>query len=165
MFDSVNIDKIPVTGSQLIGYYLNGNYAVKSVADVEARFPSQKLIPIDVLGTRTNYARVFDVEKGDIQASQLEQIIANYNQDSPYYETGGRAVIYCDRTTIASVRVGTGKYLLGRDYYLWVSTLDGTEYTGGTDGVTVSDVVACQTETIDGVYDKSVVYSPLWVPS
>lgn len=158
MYDAVNIDNIPVTGSQLIAYYLNGNYAVKSVADVETRFPGQSLIPIDVLGTRTDYARVFDVEAGDIQAAQLEDIISHYNQDSPYYKTGGRPVVYCDRSTIPSVRAGTGKYILGRDYYLWVSTLDGTQYTG-------EGVIACQTATIGGKYDMSVVYSSQWVPN
>lgn len=159
MFDAININNMPLT-AQMYAYYLNGKYAVKSVAAVEARFSPDKysLIPIDVIGDRADYARVFDVETGDITADQLETIFDQYKEVSPYYKTGGRPVVYCDRASIGAVREGTGKYILNKDYYLWVSTLDGTLFRE-------TGVIACQFRNVAGQYDVSEVYSDEWVPS
>jgi hypothetical protein len=172
MFDGVTLGNIPATGCQMVAYYINGKYAVKSVAEVEARFPvkTHSLVPIDVLGTRANFARVADVESGDIQASDLEAWITEWNATNPAYHTGGRPVPYCDRSTIPDVRIGTGKYVLGRDYYLWVSTLDNSLFPDGGSEIlngetyTTREVVACQYKTVDNLYDVSSVYSDQWLP-
>ena len=173
MYDSDQYLKIPLTGSQMIGYYLNGEGAVPSVVAVEKRFPGQKLVPIDVFGDRASYARVADVETGDIMPVHAAGWISNFNATNPAYKNGGRPVIYCDRSAIPAVREGTGKFVLGRDYYLWIATLDGTEFTTADlvkmntgPFIGIMPVVACQTTTIDNEqyhYDKSVVYSSYWM--
>jgi len=150
---------------QMIAFYINGRYGV-SDATVEALFPADKyrLVPIDVTGANANKARVLDVEKGDASPATAAEWIQSFKLVNPSYKSGGRPVIYCDRDTIASVNVQAANagQKLARDYYLWVSTLDGTEYTG-------TGVIACQTKTITGsdgkqLYDTSVVYSAEWLP-
>ena len=175
MYDSDRYLKIPLTGSQMIAYYLNGEGAVPSVEAVEKRFPGQTLVPVDALGDRASYGRVADVETGDISPIHAAGWISNFNATNPAYKSGGRPVIYCNRSNIPAVREGTGKFVLGRDYYLWVATLDGSKFT--TDDLIKLDtgpftgsmpVIACQTESVDTGeyhYDRSVVYSAQWIPS
>jgi hypothetical protein len=153
MLDSVNINDIPTDkGASIIAYYVD----LTTSGAVSKRFPGLRQNPIDRHGNSARIARSFDVEEGLIRPSQLEQIIAEFNATNPTYRTGARAEIYCNRSTIPAVRVGTGKYVLGRDYYLWVATLDGTEYTG-------PGVNACQIRDFGG-YDESVVYDSRFLP-
>lgn len=156
MFDSVNLHGIPRIGGELVAYYLDGLYAVASIAEVESLFPKWQHVPIDVKGNRPDYARVFDVETGDIRSEDTERIITDYNRESPYYKTGGRPIIYCDKSTIPAVRTGTGKYRLGHDYYLWVAAPKSL-YTG-------FGVVACQ-NIWTRTYNSSAVFSDQWMPS
>lgn len=165
MYDSVNLHDIPRTGGQMVAYYLNGLYAVASIAEVNDLFPTWKHVPIDVKGDRADFARVFDVETGDIEPGQLEQICKDYQRESPYYKYGGRPVVYCNRSTIPAVRTGTGQNVLGRDYFLWVGTGDGTVYTGSelTGPYAKNGVVACQ-DKWGRTYNSSVVIADLWMP-
>jgi hypothetical protein len=166
IYDSVNLRGVPRLGSKIIAYYLNGDYAVSSIAEVNDLFPGWQQVPIDVKGNRPDYARVFDVESGDISPGQLEGIITDYKRESPYYRDGGRPEIYCNRSTIPAVREGTGGYLLGRDYYLWVGTGDGTVYTGAelTGPYAKHGVNACQ-NIWTRTYNSSVILSDAWMPS
>lgn len=156
MFDSVNLYGIPKIGGQLVAFYLDGIYAVASIAEVEAMFPKWQHVPIDVMGNRPDYARVFDVESGDIKPEDTERIITDYKRESPWYKTGGRPIIYCNRSTIPDVRLGTGKYLLGHDYFLWVAAPNSL-YSG-------FGVVACQ-NVWSRTFNSSVVFSDQWMPS
>lgn len=152
MFDGLNINTVPTTGAEIIAYYVD----VVNSATVAKRFPNWRQNPIDRHGNHPNIARTFDVERGLINASDLEVLITDFNEHNPSYHNGARPVVYCNRSTIASVRQGTGKYVLGRNYYLWVATLDGTEFTG-------PGVIACQNHGFGG-YDSSVVYDSRFLP-
>jgi hypothetical protein len=165
MFDSVNLHGIPRIGGKLVAYYLDGLYAVASIAEVEELFPTWQHVPIDVKGDRPDFARVFDVETGDIEPGQLEGICRDYQRESPYYKTGGRPIVYCNRSTIPAVRQGTGANVLGRDYFLWVGTGDGTVYTGSDliGPYAKRGVVACQ-NIWTRTYNSSVVLSDQWMP-
>lgn len=167
MYDSIDLKQVPKDGD-MVAYYLNGKYAVPTITYVEKLFDPMRysLVPIDVIGNRADYARVADVETGDIRPEFTEQWISDFNASNPSYEHGGRPEIYCNRNTIAAVRVGTGRYLLGRDYYLWVATGDGTIYRGEnlTGPYAKNGVNACQAYWHKG-YDESVVFSDQWMPT
>jgi hypothetical protein len=156
MYDGVDLTKVPTTGATMIAFYLNGTYAVPSIDFVTLRFPGWSQVPIDVKGDRPDYARVLDVERGDATPQHVNGWITLWQARNPAFHGGGRPVIYTDRSNIKAVFKGAGRYVLGRDYYLWVSTLDGTLYTG-------LGVVASQRRDY-GDYDESVVYSPQWIP-
>lgn len=157
MRDAVNINNIPVS-TPIVATYINGLYAVNEAAYVE-RFPTNKRVLIDVNGLAPGKALARDWETGD-KSGSLETWVADAKKD-------GTAIVYCNKSTIAEVRQLTGSQILGKDYFLWVATLDGSEYRGGTDGVTSGDVVACQTHTAWAgsiqLYDESVVYADWWL--
>jgi hypothetical protein len=160
MIDSTLIahdpDMVPKT-CDIIAPYYDGTYAVPSVAFVEKEFPGKRINGITVTGDNLN-ARTLDVERGDISATDLERIIGEWNaHDATRYAGGARPLVYCNRSTIPGVRTGTGKYVLGRDYYLWVATLDGSQYTG-------PGIIANQLWDY-GRYDYSLVYDGRFLPS
>jgi hypothetical protein len=161
LYDSVDLRGIPAAGSApgtMIAYYLNGTFAVPSIAYVEKLYPPDyyRLLPIDTDGTGARFARAADVETGDMRPDMLEQWLQDFADGNPAHELGGRGELYCNRSTIAAVRAGTGRYVLGRDYYLWVATGDGTLYWE-------PGVNACQ-NTWSRLFDKSVVYDPRFMP-
>jgi hypothetical protein len=155
MYDSVNIKGIPHIGGTMAAYYTNG-IGETSAGEVNEEFPDWAHVPIDVTGDNPHIARVADVETLDISPARTEQWIADFNWNNPAFRSGGRPVIYCNRTTIPAVREGTGKYRLGHDYYLWVAAPH-SMYTG-------FGVVACQ-NIWSRTYNSSVVFSGQWMPS
>jgi hypothetical protein len=163
MYDSVHPFTGVPRGAAMIGYYINGEWAVPSVTAVQASFPKASRVPIDVIGNRADYARVADVENGDVRPGDLEMWISDFNGTNPAWKGGGRPVVYCNRDTVPAVRLGTGRYRLGRDYYLWAATLDGTLATSESLGLPAGSVVACQFHDA-GDYDISMVYSAQWMP-
>src|SRR5580700_4656047 len=94
MYDSVNLYGIPrpVPSNGLVAFYLDGPYAVASVAEVEALFPKISLVPIDVNGSRANYARALDVETGDATPEMCEQWLTEFKATNPRYAVGGRGL-------------------------------------------------------------------------
>ena len=147
--DSVNLASNPA-GVDVAFYYVNGLYAAKE-ADVAARHPGKLVLGIDVNGSAPS-AAVRDWETGD-KGGSLEQWVIDHNKASGVKD----ACVYCNRSTIPEVRQLTGAQVLGTDYILWVSTLDGTLYTGPGVGL-------CQVATIGG-YDLSVIWDDGWHPS
>lgn len=149
MYDSVTPGDIPGDAS-LVAVYGTGDYIAKK-PDVLKDFPHATLVWIDATGADPKGCTVRDWEPGDEEGS-LEEWVGVCKQYHP------RPTIYCDRASLPSVRVLTGKYVLGKDYWLWVATLDGTVYQG-------ESVVACQSEGVaqtGGNYDRSVVFDPYW---
>lgn len=142
--DSVALASIPLT-VQVAGTYANGRYATTE-AQVEARFPRDKYgwVRFDVDGSAPQ-ADARDWETGD-KAGSLEQWVIAHNR------MRGRsdAVVYCNRLTIPEVRKLTGTQVLGRDYWLYVATLDGTTYTA-------PGVIACQFAS-HAAWDEFLVY-------
>jgi hypothetical protein len=166
MFDAINLNAMPTVGASAVAFYLNGDYAVPSIAAVSARFPTTVFAqnPIDVLGDRADYALTADVETGDLKAPMTEQWITDWRAKNPAFKLGEIPTLYCNRNTIPAVRVGTGEYLLGRDYDLWVATGDGTVYTGAdlTGPYANGAVVACQDHWYR-LYDSSIIFSRKWL--
>jgi hypothetical protein len=160
MFDGENLALVPKTGAQMIAFYVDKYNST----EVSKMFPGLSQVGIQRSLTFNHNTRVFDVESGAISpVSDLETLITEFNEHSPYYERGGRPVIYCDRANIFTVRERTGKWMLGKNYYLWVATLDGTLVTSESLKLPENSVVACQNHAFGG-YDSSVVYSGQWVP-
>lgn len=159
MGDSTTLDLIPLTVN-IAASYANGAYAVTS-DDISARFPPDKYgnVLIDVTGSAPA-VQVRDWETGN-KGGSLEQWIIDHNK-----ATGKKdAVVYCNRSTIPEVRQLTGSQVLGRDYWLWVATLDGSLLTPDD----YPGVVACQDKgpsLTGGHWDSSIVWdSSLWLPS
>jgi len=156
MGDSVTVGNIPFT-VDIAAVYINGIFAADPQV-VARRFPADRHVTvwIDVNGTMPQRAQVFDVEKGN-------GIPAN----APAWIDARRAVvhtslptIYCGRATLPAVEAAckAAGLLPARDYQLWISTLDGTHYTG-------PGVVACQYQGgPTAKYDLSVVYDDAWHP-
>lgn len=148
--DSVNLASNPA-GVDIAFYYVNGHEGVATQAQAQARHPGKLVLGIDVNGSAPS-AAVRDWETGD-KGGSLEQWVTDHNKASGRKD----ACVYCNRSTIAEVRQLTGSQVLGQDYFLWVSTLDGTLYTG-------PGVIGCQVATIGG-YDLSVIWDDSWHPS
>lgn len=160
--DSVNLAANPA-GVDVAFYYTTGHLGVTTQADAQARHPGKVVLGIDVTGADPS-AAVRDWETGD-KGGNLEQWVKDHN------EASGRkdACVYCNRSTIGEVRRLTGSQVLGRDYWLWVTTLDGTLVHPGPDHLgsepfTYPGVVACQVATLGG-YDLSVIWDDSWHPS
>lgn len=168
MGDSVSLLAVPA-GVQVAATYATGPYAAAG-ALVQQRFPHDRYgwCRIDVNGAMPS-ADARDWEAGD-KSGSLEQWVAEHNA-----EAGKRtAVVYCNRATIPQVRQLTGSQLLGRDYFLWVATLDGTVVAPGADHLegppyTYPGVVACQLRgagLTGGNWDQSLVFDDaLWTPA
>lgn len=160
MYDAIgeNIPRIPRT-CQMLAYYLNGLYAA-NLETVAKLFPPSKYshVPIDVNGTLASLARVLDVEKGDASPESAPDWCEDFRNTNPAWHTGGRPEIYCNRSTLPAVTAAmeSAAWTVGQ-YYLWIATLDGTEFTG-------AGVNACQVWD-RGLYDYSVVYDDRWLPT
>lgn len=155
MGDSTNYLAIP-TSVQIAATYANGRYAVAE-AEVEKRFPRARYgwCRIDVLGNDPA-AHMRDWETGD-KGGSLQQWCIDHN-----HATGKKdAVVYCDRSTVPEVRQLTGTQILGQDYFLCLSTLDGTVVTG-------PGIIGCQVKgagLTGGDWDQSLVFDgSLWLP-
>lgn len=154
MVDSVELSGMRDVPCDIVAFYTD----LVSTAEAAAMYPGKRYNPIDRRGNTPQISRTLDVEPGCFwPANGCESYITEWNARNPAYHNGGRLVIYCSRGTIGEVRTGTGKYVHGKDYFLWVATGDGSLYTG-------PGVVACQ-NIWSRTYDSSVVYSSAWMPS
>lgn len=161
MRDSAILADIPQEGTSIAAGYANGRYKTDVGAFI-ARFPAPKYqrVLIDVTGNDPSGSQVLDVETGDAASGQCQNWIAARRAlgktDVP--------VIYCNRSTVAAVRAGTGPYILGEEYWLWVATLDGSVYGPTVDGV-AGAAVACQYQGASltgGNWDNSLVFADWW---
>lgn len=131
MYDSIRAASIP-SGAVVVAGYIDGTY--NDWAALLADFPNVPKVAIDVNGGAPG-AEVRDWETGD-KGGNLEQWVIDHNQLSGYSD----AVIYCNRSTISEVRRLTGSQVLGKDYWLWIATGDGSIYGPGQ----LKGVMACQ---------------------
>jgi hypothetical protein len=148
MGDSSTFGDVP-NKFDVVGAYANGHFGVATIAQLAEKYPGRGHVLFDVLGDRPD-AQARDWENGD-KGGNLATWVVDHNLHTRIKD----AVIYCDRSTIPEVRRLTGKQILAQDYWLHVSTLDGTEYTG-------EGVIACQnkgSKLTGGHWDESVVYN------
>jgi hypothetical protein len=147
MGDSSTFGDVP-DRFDIVGAYINGHYGVATMERLNERYPNRGHVLFDVLGDSPD-AHIRDWENGD-KGGSLEQWVIDHNKITKVND----AVVYCDRSTVPEVRRLTGSQILGEDYYLFISTLDGTEIVG-------PGIVACQhkgQKLTGGHWDESVVY-------
>ena len=156
MYDSTVLADIPLT-CQIAAVYGTGKYKADPAA-VERRFPSARYAHawIDVDGSDPGGCSVLDVEPYDAPPKDAPGWIRKRHQ----LVKNALPTVYCNRSTIdpvASACAAAG-LKLGRDWWLWVATLDGTLYQG-------AGVVACQDRGANQThanYDASIVYEDWW---
>jgi hypothetical protein len=157
MYDGINalaagIAKEFPTAAKIAGY-VNGTYAW-SQAEWNL-FPHADHVTISVTAS-ANAGDVLDVEVGDATPNQAAGWIAMRKAAGLY-----RPTIYCSRSVIPAVRAGTGSYILGKDYDIWVA-----EYTGAPHEVIApgTPAVACAATQYASTanYDVSIVYDTAW---
>jgi hypothetical protein len=132
MGDSVDITEVPKT-VDIVATYADGHLGVIIEQLLEELFPPDRYfhVLIDVNGSRPD-VQVRDWETGD-KGGDLRRWVIDHNNCSGKKD----AVVYCNVSTIPEVRRLTGDQILGKDYFLWVATLDGSIFRG-------PGVIACQ---------------------
>jgi hypothetical protein len=132
--------------ARMVAGYLNGRYAWSQ--QDWALFPHADHVTVTV--SNRNMGDVLDVETGDATPSQTAGWIAMRKAAGLF-----RPTIYCSLATVPAVRVGTGSYVLGEDYDLWVADYDGSQESP------CPLAVAKQYEDASA-FDVSVVYDDAW---
>jgi len=158
MYDSTVISRIPVD-SKMVACYEDGSY--DNYAAAIKAFPHAQVIRVDVNGSNPFNSDVLDYEPGDVQAlaTVVQWVRAKHLADSKSQPT-----IYVNRSELIEVvtAVSDAGFELGKDWFLWVSTLDGTwkQY------IPVTGVAAVQyTGGVTAAYDTSVVLLDEWHPA
>lgn len=150
MYDGISILAAGIArahpNAMRIAYYIDGRYAWTQ-AEIDL-FPHADHVTIAVRPT-TNAGDVLDVEPGDAAAAAAGGWIAMRKAAGLY-----RPTIYCSRSVIPAVRAGTGSYVLGKDYDIWVA-----EYTGIPHQVGLC--AATQYESTPD-WDATAVYNQDW---
>jgi hypothetical protein len=137
----------------MVAGYINGAYAWTR-ADWDL-FPHAKHVTITVTAS-ADAGDVLDVEAGNAAPGQTAGWIEK-RKASGYY----RPSIYCSRSVIPAVRQGTGKYILGVDYDIWVADWTGSPHEVTAPGTPRATCSATQYENT-AYYDVSVVYDGGW---
>lgn len=137
----------------MVAGYVNGSYAW-SQQDWDL-FPHATRVEITVTAS-ANAGDVLDVETGDAKPGQGAGWIA-MRKAAGYYQP----TIYCSRSVIPAVRAGTGKYVLGKDYDIWVADYTGSPHEVTAPGSPSATCAATQYEST-GSYDASMVYDSGW---
>jgi len=163
MGDAVTLANIPLSVS-VVAVYRNGLYAADP-GELNQRFPVTRYVHvwIDVNGSHPESAQVLDVEKGDATPQQAPGWI----QARRKVVHTSLPTVYCDRSTLGDVQSECAKAGLksGRDYQLWVATLDGSVTMDGRPLTEVPGVVAVQVEGgVSAAWDRSVVFDDHWHP-
>jgi len=151
MYDGINTLAAGIAhdfpNAQMVAGYLTGQYAW--TAAEWALFPRAAHVTI-VTTAGANAGDVLDVEQGDASPDQAQAWIALRKRSGLY-----RPTIYCSLSVVPAVRQGTGPYILGKDYDLWVAKWDGTT-------TLPYPLAVAKQEASDARKDTSVVYDDLW---
>lgn len=103
-----------------------------------------------------NQGDVLDVETGDATPDQTAGWIEQRHA-AGYY----RPTIYCSLDVIPAVRKGTGSYILGVDYDIWVAYYTGYAQQIAAPGLPAGNCAATQYMST-AEYDVSAIYDPEW---
>ena len=157
--DSTNASAIPTNGLSLAMGYVNGGYAW-STADWR-RFSSAgiALERIDVLGNVPGQAGILDVELHDATPGQSPGWV---NEHHRLCGANAYAVIYCNRCTLSPVfnAMNAAGLKVGKDFHLWIATLDGTKSVPDMTGVVAVQAYGSAQTGHD--YDESIIYDDNW---
>lgn len=157
MYDGINSLAAGIAKSfpnaAMVAGYINGAYAwTRAEWNL---FPHANHVTITVTAS-ADAGDVLDVEAGDATPGQTAGWIEK-RKASGYY----RPSIYCSRSAIPAVRQGTGAYILGRDYDIWVADWTGSPHEVTAPGTPSATCSATQYESTAS-YDASVVYDVGW---
>jgi hypothetical protein len=157
MYDGINALAAGIAkefpSAAMVAGYINGKYAW-SQQDWNL-FPHANHVQITITAS-VNAADVLDVEAGDASPNQTAGWIA-MRKAAGYY----RPTIYCSRSVIPAVRSGTGSYILGKDYDIWVADYTGSAHQVTAPGSPSATCAATQYQSTAN-YDVSVVYDGGW---
>ena len=118
-------------------------------------FPAADHVTISVRAS-ANLGDALDVETGDATPDQTAGWIAMRKAAGLY-----RPTIYCSRSVIPAVRRGTGSYILGQDYDIWVADFTGWPHQVTAPGLPAAMCAATQWESTQG-WDATLVYDTAW---
>jgi hypothetical protein len=146
MRDSIDPFAIPLDNLAAVAGYGDGTYQWPS--EGWARFPAS-VVPLSIVVHASNAGDILDVESGAASPQDCPGWADNF--DRPRRR---RPTIYCNRQTIAEVRMWMG----ARPFDWWAATLDGIADLPGA--VAVQYAGEAQT---GGHYDESVILDPDWI--
>lgn len=141
--------------AEMVAGYVDGDEPEVWTADDWALFPDAVRVEISRVAAN-GIGDVLDVESGLATPGQAAGWIAA-RKHAGYY----RPTIYCSRDLVPAVRAGTGSYVLGRDYDIWVADYTGQPHQVAAPGLPAAGCAATQYESTTG-YDVSAVYDDAW---
>jgi hypothetical protein len=151
MYDGINSLAAGIArqfpGAVKVAGYVNGRYAWSQAE--WGLFPHADHVTISVTAA-ANAGDVLDVETGDARPDQAAGWIAMRKAAGLY-----RPTIYCSLYLVPDVRRGTGSYILGKDYDLWVA-----HYTNQPHQAYLGAAATQYESTPD--WDATVVYDTAW---
>lgn len=152
MYDGINADASLIAGvakrEDLVCWYAAGNSYIWTDAEKALFLPGQ-LVSITLTADFTE-ADVLDVEIGGATPDQTGGWITR-KKAAGYL----RPTVYCSLGTVPAVRAGTGRWVLGRDYDLWVADWNGARSLPYPSA-------AAKQYADPGAYDISVVFDDNW---
>lgn len=158
MYDGISQDAVPISqlfpAAKVVAGYANGSF--EWVEGQWALFPNAQHVVISVFAQH-NYGDVLDVESGDASPNQTEGWITMRKQAGLAMPT-----IYCDRFTLPQIRSGTGHWIAGLDYDIWVADFTGQPHqvlsdVGGRPYLCAATQYAAHSE-----YDLTAIYKANW---
>lgn len=157
MYDGINSDAAAIARkfphAAVVAGYVNGKYAW-SQADWNL-FPHASHVTISVTAS-ADAGDVLDVEAGDATPGETAGWIGKRKASGLY-----RPSIYCSRSAIPAVRQGTGRYILGRDYDIWVADWTGSPHEVTAPGSPSARCAVTQYQNASD-HDVSAVYDTGW---
>jgi hypothetical protein len=151
MYDGINSDAATIAqdfpAAQMVAGYVTGPFAW-TTAEWDL-FPHAAHVTIATTA-QADIGDVLDVEAGDAAPYQTEAWITMRKAAGLY-----RPTIYCSLATVPAVRAGTGHWVLGTDYDLWVAHWDGITQLP-------YPLAAAKQDLSTATYDVSAVYDNLW---
>lgn len=150
LYDGINTDASAIkwiykTGDLVAGY--DAGTFIWSQAEWNLFPPSAR---VTITPTASHTADVLDVETGDATPEETEGWIKKMKLTGYM-----RPTIYCSLSVVPDVRKGTGPYIFGKDYDLWIADWDGTT-------VLPYPAAAAKQFRNTSNYDVSVVFDDHW---
>jgi fibronectin type III domain protein len=157
MYDGINSDAAAIArkfpSAAMVAGYINGKFAW-SQSDWNL-FPHAKHVTISITAS-ADAGDVLDVEAGNATPAETGGWIGKRKVSGLF-----RPSIYCSRSVIPAVRQGTGSYILGRDYDIWVADWTGSPHEVTAPGSPSATCAATQYENTAS-YDVTAVYDTGW---
>jgi hypothetical protein len=172
MRDSTTPTDIPIRGTDIAAGYVSGKYRWSAAG--YARFRRIERARIDCRGTKPAKADILDVEPRCADVSRAPSWV---KERMAAFPGAYPPIIYCNQDTLKRVlpAMRAAGLRLGKDFLLWIATLDGTKRIPDMTGVIAvqykraPDVVNGKLEAPSpsinpGHYDESIVFDDSWHP-